>query len=225
LAALSSRLPRPFDDAALLPHCYHRPPTPPKAASGFVNAAALVLADWLVDKGVLAADGVTLGTHCTGVRFFGFVRVTIQVSMGRCCCARALAKSLPYSTKWAKSMGPCFTPHAAPTRTPLWPPRPTHVQAGNHGMRPSVYVFASNGRSCGTREAALQLAGLQLLWEAGACPEKLLDDAGRPCREGVGGFKTKPKRKRPLVPRAGGAGSWKRQHADGPDVTSPGPKN
>jgi hypothetical protein len=112
------------------------------------------------------------------------------------------------------------------SRPTLRPIAPQHVQAGDHGMTPSVRVFASSRRTCDTREAALHLAGMQLLWEAGACPDQLLDDAGRPClSNAAGGLADKLKHKRPLAPRAGGAGScWKRQRADCQDVTSPGPK-
>jgi hypothetical protein len=94
-------------------------------------------------------------------------------------------------------------------------------------MVPSVRVFASSRRPCSTREAALQLAGLQLLWEAGACPDQLLDAAGRPCLNNVGGLKDsdKPKLKQHQVPYwRSGDGSRKRQRADDPDVTSPLPK-
>jgi hypothetical protein len=45
----------------------------------YLNAAALVLVDWLVDKGVLAAGDFALGTCYTGSAYIGFVRATIQV--------------------------------------------------------------------------------------------------------------------------------------------------
>jgi hypothetical protein len=108
-----------------------------------------------------------------------------------------------------------------PTLRPI-PPSPLTAQAGDHGMAPAACVFASSRRPCDTREAALQLAGLQLLWEAGACPDQLLDVAGRPCLNRAGGLlnQDKPKRKRQLDPywEAGGAGNWKRQQA-GPKKT------
>ncbi|KAI8473329.1 MAG: hypothetical protein J3K34DRAFT_183864 [Monoraphidium minutum] len=47
------------------------------------------------------------------------------------------------------------------------------LPAGSH-------TFVGARRPCGTAEAALAIAGLQFCWEAGVCPDSLMDFAGAP---------------------------------------------
>jgi hypothetical protein len=83
------------------------PQTPPKAASGFLNAAALVLVDWLVDKGVLVKGGFALGTRNTGSFYYGFIQVTMQVRMGGTRRCRSLPCSLMQCCGGKACRGPC----------------------------------------------------------------------------------------------------------------------